>query len=63
MIRATFEKPVRAGAFNTAKGWSRDVIEDIAREIIARVHKTIAPLLQAAKAFVEWATGEDAPQT
>jgi AAA domain len=35
---------VRAGTFSTAEGWSRDVIEDIAREIIDRVHKTTAPL-------------------
>lgn len=61
VIEGQYEKPVRVGAFNTTEGWSRDVIEDIAREIIARVQKTAAPLSQAAKAFVEWATGENAP--
>jgi hypothetical protein len=54
-------KPVRVVAFNTAEGWSRDVTEDIAREIIDRAHRKAEPLSKPAQAFVEWATGDDVP--
>lgn len=33
LIEGQYENPVRIVAFNTSEGWSRDVSEDIAREI------------------------------
>jgi hypothetical protein len=61
IIGGQYEKPVRVVAFNTAEGWSRDVTEDIARELLDRAARAAEPLSRSAQAFVEWATGEDAP--
>jgi hypothetical protein len=36
LMRGEFNSPVRVVAFNTAEGWSRDVSEDIAEEILKR---------------------------
>jgi hypothetical protein len=36
LMRGEFNSPVRIVAFNTAEGWSRDVSEDIAEEILQR---------------------------
>ena len=56
-----YHNPVRVVAFNTAEGWSRDVTEDIAREILDLAHRKAEPLSKAAQAFVEWATGDEVP--
>ena len=56
-----YNNPVRVVSFNTAEGWSRDVTEDIAREIIELVSRKAEPLTKPAQAFVEWATGEEVP--
>ena len=37
LISGQYDNPVRVVAFNTAEGWSQDVSEDIAREIMRRV--------------------------
>jgi hypothetical protein len=63
IIHGQYEKPVRVVAFNTAEGWSRDITEDIGREIVARAARAPEPLSQSAQSFVEWATGEDVPRT
>ena len=36
LIAGQHHRPVRVTAFNVAEGWSRDVSEDIAREVWAR---------------------------
>jgi hypothetical protein len=59
--RSVVDCPVRVVAFNTAEGWSRDVTEDIAREMIDRAHRAAEPLSKPAQAFVEWATGDEVP--
>ena len=56
-----YSNPVRVVAFNTAEGWSRDVTEDIAREMIDQASRKAQPLSATAQAFVEWATGENVP--
>jgi hypothetical protein len=56
-----YSNPVRVVAFNTAEGWSRDVTEDIAREILDHAHRKAEPLSKSAQAFVEWATGDEVP--
>ena len=44
---------VRVVAFNIAEGWSRDVTEDLAREILQRAHRAAEPLSKSAQAFVD----------
>ena len=56
-----YSDPVRMVAFNTAEGWSRDVSEDIAREMVDQASRKREPLSKSAQAFVEWATGEEVP--
>ena len=56
-----YSNPVRVVSFNTAEGWSRDVTEDIAREILDLAHRKAEPLSKSAQAFVEWATGDEVP--
>ena len=46
-------------AFNTVEGWSRDVSEDIAWELLNRVAKEGKPLAAATRGFVEFHVGED----
>jgi hypothetical protein len=36
LLDGQYEEPVRIVAFNTAEGWSRDVTDDIARELRKR---------------------------
>jgi len=48
-----YSNPVRVIAFNTAEGWSRDVTEDIAREMIDQASRKRVPLSKPAQAFVE----------
>jgi len=56
-----YHNPARVVAFNTAEGWSGDVTEDIAREMIDLARRKAEPLSKPAQAFVEWATGEEVP--
>jgi hypothetical protein len=37
LMTGQYDRPVRVVAFNTAEGWSADVSEDIAREIMRRL--------------------------
>ena len=53
-----YSNPVRVVAFNTAEGWSRDVTEDLAWEMLGRAARNAELLSPAAVAFIEWATGE-----
>jgi len=34
LLTGQFNNPVRVVAFNTSEGWSRDVSEDVAREVV-----------------------------
>src|SRR3569832_991639 len=61
IINGQYEKPVRVVAFNTAEGWSRDITEDIGREILNRASRSAEPMSRSAQSFVEWATGDDVP--
>ena len=56
-----YHNPVRVVAFNAAEGWSRNVTEDIAREMLDQAHRRAEPLSKSAQAFVEWATGDEVP--
>jgi len=37
LLTGQFNNPVRVVAFNTSEGWSRDVSDDVAREVVKRV--------------------------
>jgi hypothetical protein len=56
-----FNRPVQVVAFNLSEGWSRDVSEDIARDVAALARQQGTMLGPSAKALYEWATGEDVP--
>jgi hypothetical protein len=49
--RGDYSKPIRVVAFNTAEGWSRDVTEDIAEELLER-DASEGDLSDSAKTFV-----------
>ena len=53
LLTGQFNNPVRVVAFNTSEGWSRDVSEDIAREVLRRVAQRGRPLAASSRNFVE----------
>jgi hypothetical protein len=54
LINRQYDKPVRIVAFNTAKEWSRDVTEEIAREINDWASRKGEELTGSVQAFVEY---------
>jgi len=58
LLAGEFNRPVRIVAFNTAEGWSRDVSEDIAWEVIKRQATECKTLPSSTRAFVEFYVGE-----
>jgi hypothetical protein len=57
LIAGEYSDPVRIVAFNTAEGWSRDVSEDIAREIKARAEREQLELSDGLRAWIDWQIG------
>ena len=51
LLTGQFNNPVRVVAFNISEGWSRDVSEDIAREVLRRLAGR--PLAASSRKFVE----------
>jgi hypothetical protein len=58
-----YNQPLRVVAFNTGEGWSRDVTEDIAREMLDAAVRSGQPLTRSARSFIERVTDEDIPQS
>jgi len=58
LIAGEFNNPVRVIAFNIGEGWSRDLSDHVARELLNRVAKEDMPLGRAARRFVEFHLGE-----
>jgi hypothetical protein len=58
LIAGQFNNPVRVIAFNISEGWSRDVSDHVAWELLKRVAKGDKPLTRAARRFVEFHLGE-----
>jgi hypothetical protein len=54
LMRGQYNDPVRIICFNTAGGWSRDVTEDIAREIKARADRNREELSPGLRDFIEY---------
>jgi hypothetical protein len=59
LIAAQYDRPVRVVAFNTAEGWSADVSEDIAREVVRRLDLAGDELPSALESFVDQHVGPD----
>jgi hypothetical protein len=59
LLTGQFNNPVRVVAFNTSEGWSRDVSEDVAREVVRRVAGSVRPLAASSRQFVEAYVDED----
>jgi hypothetical protein len=59
LMAGQFNNPVRVIAFNTSEGWSRDVSEDVARELLKRVAKRDKKLAGASRRFIRFHVGEE----
>jgi hypothetical protein len=53
LLTGQYSNPVRVVAFNTAEGWSRDVSEDVAREVVRRVVEDGRALAASSRQFIE----------
>ena len=53
LMAGEFNHPIRVIAFNISEGWSRDVSDQVARELLKRVAKEDMPLGRPARRFVE----------
>jgi hypothetical protein len=56
-----YDRPVLVVSFNPAEGWSRDVPEDIANEIVERALRNGEQLTRPAHEFVDRLLDEDVP--
>jgi hypothetical protein len=52
-ISGQYENALRVVSFNTAEGWSRDVSEDIAGEVIDRAYDADGALTEGTKRFLD----------
>ena len=59
LLSGQYDNPVRVVAFNTAEGWSQDVSEDVAREIMRRVGLIGGELSPSLADFVDEHHGPD----
>jgi hypothetical protein len=59
ILSGEYTKPLRVVAFNTAEGWSRDVSEDVAWEVLKRAVEQGVTLPSSTFAFVASMVGED----
>ena len=59
LLSGQYTNPLRVIAFNTAEGWSRDVSEDVAWELVRRVRKAQDKLAETTRNFVEYHIGQD----
>ena len=57
LLTGQFNNPVRVVGFNTSEGWSRDVSEDAAREVVRRLAGR--RLAASSRKFVEAYVDED----
>ena len=59
MLQGQFSRPLRVVAFNTAEGWSRDVSEDVAWEVLHRASAECRTLPEAIHDFAVFHIGEN----
>jgi hypothetical protein len=53
MISGEYRDPLRVVAFNTIEGWSRDVSEEIAYDVLDRAYDPDTTLSAGAKRFID----------
>jgi hypothetical protein len=53
MISGEYRDPLRVIAFNTVEGWSRDVSEEIAYDVLDRAYDADTTLSAGAKRFID----------
>jgi hypothetical protein len=53
MISGEYRNPLRVIAFNTVEGWSRDVSEEIAYDVLDRAYDADTTLSAGAKRFID----------
>jgi hypothetical protein len=53
LMDGQFSNPVRVVAFNTAEGWSRDVSEDIADQLLQRLARASEDVPAELQDFIE----------
>jgi hypothetical protein len=53
MISGEYRDPLRVVAFNTVEGWSRDVSEEIAYDVLDRAYDADTTLSAGAKRFID----------
>jgi hypothetical protein len=58
LLANRYRDPIRVVAFNTAEGWSRDVSEEIAREVRSRADARGQMLERGTAAFITRHIGE-----
>jgi hypothetical protein len=54
LVEGQYNNPVRIVAFNTSEGWSRDVTEEIAREIKESSEKKGEELSPGLRDFIDY---------
>jgi hypothetical protein len=59
LLQGLYSNPVRIIGFNCAQGWSRDVSEDVARELCRRCADEGSDLSEFLRYFVERYAGRD----
>ena len=59
LLTGQYSNPVRVVAFDTSEGWSCDVSEDVARDVIRRADSEGAPLPEATRKFIEFHVGTE----
>jgi hypothetical protein len=53
-ISGQYEDALRVVSFNVAEGWSRDVSEDIANEVLDPAFDADTTLTEGTKRFIDW---------
>jgi hypothetical protein len=53
LLSGQYDNPIRVVAFNVEGGWSRDVSEDIAREVVMRAGEPGCHMAEATMGFIE----------
>jgi hypothetical protein len=53
MISGEYRDPLRVVAFNTVEGWSRDVSEEIAYDVLDMAYDADTTLSASAKRFID----------
>ena len=59
LLTGQLQNPVRVVAFNTSEGWSRDVSENVAREVVRRVAERGRQLASNSRQFVAMYANEN----